>query len=156
MPYLYSEATRAIKNGWPTSVRHMALEFPWDRTAWTCDAQFMLGSSILVAPVFCESGEVEFYLPDGNWVNFWDESGEIVEGPQWIKETHDFTTLPMYVLEGTVLVTGREDETRTDYDWMKEENRIVKHYGNTEGESFDLWDAKGEHSEVVVMPTDMS
>jgi alpha-D-xyloside xylohydrolase len=156
MPYLYSEAMRAIKNGWPTSVRHMALEFPWDRTAWTCDAQFMLGSSILVAPVFCESGEVEFYLPDGNWVNFWDESGEIVEGPQWIKETHDFTTLPMYVLEGTVLVTGREDETRTDYDWMKMENRVVKHYGNTEGESFDLWDAKGERSEVVVMPTDMS
>jgi alpha-D-xyloside xylohydrolase len=53
----------AIKHGWPVSVRAMSLEFPSDRTAWLCDQQFMLGSSILVAPVFDESGEVEFYLP---------------------------------------------------------------------------------------------
>jgi alpha-D-xyloside xylohydrolase len=147
MPYLYSEAMRAIENGWPTSVRHMALEFPQDRTAWTCDAQFMLGSSILVAPVFCESGEVEFYLPEGTWVNFWD--GNMIQGPQWVKETHDFTTLPMYVREGTVLVMGREDETRTDYDWMDAGQRVVKDYGDTERVKFELWDSRGEVSEVV-------
>lgn len=81
MPYLYSEAMTAIKHGWPVSVRAMSLEFPEDRTAWLCDQQFMLGSSVLVAPVFSEDGEVEFYLPAGRWTSFWDDT--VVQGPVW-------------------------------------------------------------------------
>lgn len=60
MPYIFGEAMESIKHGWPVSVRAMALEFPDDKTAWMCDQQFMLGSRILVAPVFDESGNVEF------------------------------------------------------------------------------------------------
>ncbi|KAM0723392.1 hypothetical protein Q7P37_000378 [Cladosporium fusiforme] len=149
MPYLYSEAMRAVQNGWPTSVRAMALEFPEDRTAWTCDAQFMLGSSILVAPVFDEEGDVEFYLPEGKWTSFWDEE-EVLQGPRWVKQRHDFTTLPMYVREGAVLVLGVEGERRTRYDWMEAESRVVKRYGEVEeGASFELWDAEGAVSESV-------
>ena len=29
----------------------------------------MLGDSLLVAPVFSEEGEVEYYLPGGIWTN---------------------------------------------------------------------------------------
>lgn len=148
MPYLYSEAMRAAKNGWPASVRAMALEFPEDRTAWMCDAQFMLGSSVLVAPVFDEEGDVEFYLPEGAWTSFWDEE-EVLHGPRWVKQSHDFTTLPMFVREGAVLVLGQEGEKRTSYDWMDPENRVVKHYGDTEGASFELFDAEGGYSEAV-------
>ena len=148
MPYLYSEAIRSIEHGWPTSIRAMALEFPEDRTAWNCDAQFMLGSSILVAPVFSETGEVEFYLPEGQWTSFWDDE-DIIQGPRWVKQTHDFTTLPMYVREGTVLVLGQEEEKRTVYNWTDPENRVVKHYGNTEDVSFELYDAEGNTSKAV-------
>lgn len=148
MPYLYSEATRSIAAGWPVSVRAMALEFPDDRTAWTCDTQFMLGSRILVAPVFSEEGDVEFYLPEGAWTSFWDDE-EVIQGPRWIKQRHDFTTLPMYVREGTVLVLGQEGETRTVYDWMDSENREVKTYGNVEGVEFELFDAEGLGTEAV-------
>lgn len=147
MPYLYSEAMRAVKNGWPTSVRAMALEFPEDRTAWTCDAQFMLGKDILVAPVFDEEGDVEFYLPEGAWTSFWDD--EVISGPRWVKQRHDFTTLPMYVREGAVLVLGVEGEKRTSYDWMDPENRVVKRYGESAEGSFELFDAEGGHSEAV-------
>ena len=96
MPYLYSQAMESIAHGWPMSVRAMALEFPEDKTAWTCDTQFMLGSKLLVAPVFDESGDVEFYLPAGKWTSFWDES-QVIHGPRWVKETHSFETLPLYV-----------------------------------------------------------
>jgi alpha-D-xyloside xylohydrolase len=126
----------------------MALEFPEDRTAWMCDAQFMLGSSILVAPVFSETGEVEFYLPEGQWTSFWEDE-DVIQGPKWVKQTHDFTTLPMYVREATILVLGKEEEKRTVYDWTDLENRIVKHYGNTEGASFELYDAEGSTSQAV-------
>lgn len=141
MPYLYSQAMESIKHGWPVSVRHMALEFPGDRTAWLCDTQFMLGSSILVAPVFTEDGEVEFYLPEGNWTSFWDEK-DVIAGPKWVKQTHDFTTLPMYVREGAIIPLGKEGEKRTVYDWTKPE---IKVYGKAMDSRFELYDAEGRH-----------
>ena len=143
MPYLYSQAMVAIDNGWPTSVRAMALEFPEDRTAWSCDTQFMLGSDLLVAPVFDASGEVEFYLPEGRWTNFWDDS-RIVQGPRWVRETHNFETLPLYVREGTILVLGKEGEKRSHYDWAKPEEHEVRSYEPREGSSTVLYDADGK------------
>ena len=142
MPYLYSESMEAIKHGWPASVRAMALESPEDRTVWLCDQQFMLGSSILVAPVFDENGEVEFYLPSGKWTSFWDETKQ-VHGPRWVKETHGFETLPLYVREGTILVLGREGEKRTAYDWAKPENHEVRLYEPNGESTFRLYNADG-------------
>lgn len=145
MPYLYSTATEAVKHGWPVSVRAMALEFPEDRTAWLCDAQFMLGSRILVAPVFDESGEVEFYLPAGRWTSWWD--GNVVEGPKWVKEKHDFTSLPLYVRQGTLLVLGKEGEKRTTWDWR--EDVEVKLFEPDEDTEFTLVDSEGKEIGVL-------
>ena len=139
MPYLYSTAMESIAHGWPASVRAMFFEFPEDRTAWMCDQQFMLGSQILVAPVFDESGEVQFYLPSGKWTSFWN--GKTIEGPRWVQETHDFSTLPMYVREGAILVLGREGEKRTVWDWTKDVE--VKLFHPTESSTFDLVDSDG-------------
>ncbi|KAK4565740.1 hypothetical protein LTR86_003589 [Recurvomyces mirabilis] len=141
MPYIFSQAMDAIKHGWPVSVRAMALEFPDDRTAWTCDQQFMLGSSLLVAPVFDESGDVEFYLPQGKWTRFWDR--KVVEGPQWVQERHDLDTLPLYIREGTILVLGKEGEKRTVYDWTVADEVEVHLYETTLDSTFELYDADG-------------
>ncbi|GJC87525.1 alpha-xylosidase [Colletotrichum liriopes] len=65
MPYIFSEAQAAVEQGIPLSLRAMCIEFPEDPTSWYLDRQFMLGPSILAAPIFEESGEVEFYLPKG-------------------------------------------------------------------------------------------
>lgn len=70
MPYLYSQSIHSIANGLPLSLRAMCLEFPDDPTVWTLDRQFMVGDSLLVAPIFEESGEVQFYLPEGKWTDF--------------------------------------------------------------------------------------
>ncbi|KAK3698618.1 hypothetical protein LTR37_016846 [Vermiconidia calcicola] len=143
MPYLYSESLEAVKNGWPLSVRAMSLEFPEDRTAWYCDQQFMLGSKILVAPVFDESGEVEFYLPSGRWSSFWDAS-QTIDGPKWVKEKHNFETLPLHIRQGTILVVGKEGEKRTNYDWTKPENHEVRMYEPDGESSFPLCDPEGK------------
>ena len=34
---------------------------------WIC--QYMLGSALLVAPIFNPGGEVSYYLPAGEWLN---------------------------------------------------------------------------------------
>ena len=52
----------------------------------------MFGESLLIAPVLDPSGEVEFYLPRGEWTSWWDSS-KVVSGPGWRKEKHGYLTL---------------------------------------------------------------
>jgi alpha-D-xyloside xylohydrolase len=118
MPYIFSQAQEAVRLGIPLSLRAMCLEFPDDPTSWFLDRQFMFGDSLLVAPVFEESGAVEFYLPAGQWTNFF--TNETKHGPGWFKEQHDFDTLPLYVRENTVLILGAPQETKTVYDYSKD------------------------------------
>ena len=100
MPYLYLQAVTAHEEGIPM-MRPMFVEFPGDRACETLDKQYMLGDSLLTAPIFKESGEVEYYLPEGIWVNLL--TGETVTGGGWQKETHDYFSLPLMVRPGSVL-----------------------------------------------------
>ncbi|KAH0489746.1 hypothetical protein TgHK011_010161 [Trichoderma gracile] len=150
MPYLYAQAAEAIAGGLPLSVRAMCLEFPDDPTSWYLDRQFMLGSRLLVAPVFEESGEVEFYLPRGNWTNFF--TGEVRAGPGWRKETHNFDTLPLYVRENTILVMGKEGERRTVYDYL--EDVEVRLYHVTAGAEAELVDSEGKERGTLQIGAD--
>ncbi|KAG7284606.1 hypothetical protein NEMBOFW57_009211 [Staphylotrichum longicolle] len=139
MPYLFSQAQSSVKNGLPLSLRAMCIEFPEDPTAWTLDRQFMLGDSLLVAPVFEEDGTVQFYLPTGKWTNFF--TGEVKSGPGWVTETHPFGTLPLYVRPNTLLVLGKEGEKRTVYDYASDVE--VKSYFAGEGANAVLVDSEG-------------
>ena len=113
MPYLFAAAVEAVRTGAPL-MRAMVLEFPGDPGTHSLDRQYMLGASLLVAPVFCEDGRVSFYLPPGRWTSLL--SGEEVEGGSWRHETHGFQSLPLYVRENTLLSFGANDE-RPDYDY---------------------------------------
>ena len=114
MPYLYAVGLEASATGAPV-MRPMQLEFPDDPAVGHLDRQYMLGSDILVAPVFTASGDVEFYLPAGTWTNYFTR--ETVEGGSWRRENHGFTSLPLYVREGAVIPTGARDD-RPDYDYL--------------------------------------
>jgi alpha-D-xyloside xylohydrolase len=115
MPYLYAKAIEATQTGVPM-MRSMVMENPSDPACTTLDRQYHLGESLLVAPVFTESGEVDFYLPDngGAWTHLL--SGEKKVGGRWHRETHGFLSLPLYVAPNTVLPWGAETE-RPDYDY---------------------------------------
>ncbi|KAL7782200.1 glycoside hydrolase family 31 protein [Trichoderma ceciliae] len=147
MPYLYAQAVEAIAGGLPLSVRAMCLEFPEDPTSWYIDRQFMLGSKLLVAPIFEESGEVEFYLPEGRWTNFFTR--EVKSGPRWVKEKHNFDTLPLYVRENTVLILGNRGEKRTVYDYVKDVE--VHMYCTSAGAKVHLVDSDGNSSGTLVV-----
>jgi alpha-D-xyloside xylohydrolase len=113
MPYLWSAALQAHREGVPM-MRAMVLEFPEDRGCDTLDRQYMLGDSLLVAPVFTEDGAVDYYLPAGRWTNLL--TGEVHEGPGWRREVHGFLSLPLMVRPNTVLPLGAVDD-RPDYDY---------------------------------------
>ena len=113
MPYLYGAAVEAHEHGTPM-MRPMMLEFPDDPACDTLDRQYMMGESLLVAPVFHADSYVDYYLPDGLWTSLLD--GRKVQGGHWQRETHDFLSLPLMVRPGTVLPMGKQDD-RPDYDY---------------------------------------
>lgn len=112
MPYLFATAQEAVATGTPM-MRAMLLEFSEDPGCEPLDRQYMLGSSLLVAPVFREDGSVNVYLPRGRWTHLL--TGEVVDGCGWRTETHGFLSLPLYVRPNTLLAWGAKD-TRPDYD----------------------------------------
>ncbi|SCP98390.1 alpha-xylosidase [Anaerobium acetethylicum] len=113
MPYLYGQAVLAHEEGIPM-LRPMFVEFPEDRTCETLDKEYMLGDSLLVAPIFKKSGKVEYYLPEGSWINY--ITGEVLEGGRWIQEKHGYDTIPLMVRENSILPIG-SCQTRPDYDY---------------------------------------
>jgi len=115
MPYLYATAVEASETGVPM-MRSMVMEHPHDPACATLDRQYHLGGSLLVAPIFNEGGEVDFYLPEGTWTHLL--TGHQKSGGRWYRETHDFMSLPLYVAPNTVLPWGAETE-RPDYDYAQ-------------------------------------
>ncbi|MCU1445548.1 alpha-xylosidase [Cryobacterium sp.] len=113
MPYLYQVGLEAHAVGAPF-MRPMQLEFPDDPAVDYLDRQYLLGADLLVAPVFSESGDVQYYLPAGTWTNYL--TGEVTTGPLWRRETHAFDSIPLWVRGGAVLATGARDD-RPDYDY---------------------------------------
>ncbi|MDR0958785.1 MAG: alpha-xylosidase [Propionibacteriaceae bacterium] len=106
LPYLMRLSVDAHETGAPV-LRPMVFEFPDDRGAWTADTQYMLGDSLLVAPVFRDDGQVTYYVPEGRWTRLLDDEASphptVVEGPGWVTEQHGFLSLPLLVRPGAVL-----------------------------------------------------
>jgi alpha-D-xyloside xylohydrolase len=113
MPYLYAQAVESARRGVPV-LRAMLLEFPDDPGCDYLDRQYMLGESLLVAPVFSAEGEVTYYVPAGRWTSLL--TGAALTGPGWVRETHDFASLPVLVRPNTVLTLGNRSD-RPDYDF---------------------------------------
>ena len=113
MPYVYAQARAAASEGVPV-LRPMVLEFPTDPACAYLDRQYLLGESLLVAPIFNDGGRASYYLPEGVWTNFL--SGERIEGGRWRTETHGYFSLPLLAGPGSIIAVGAQD-TRPDYDY---------------------------------------
>ncbi len=140
MPYLYQTAVIAHETGIPV-MRPMILEYPEEPGMKNLDMQYMLGDSLLAAPVFSENGTAEYYLPNGTWTHLL--SGEVREGGRWYTDTYDYFSLPLYVRENTLL-PAREGVHVPDYDYR--ENTCLHLYQLEDGHTASCFvtDVKGE------------
>lgn len=103
MPYLYSSAYQTSQTGVPM-IRSMAMSFEEDRNCRYLDRQYMLGDSLLIAPIFNDYGMASYYLPEGRWFNFL--TGQMCTGGVWRQEYHDYLSIPMWVMENSVIPVG--------------------------------------------------
>ena len=140
MPYLYGQAVRSHTEGRPV-LRPMVLDFPQDRACDTLDRQYMFGDALLVAPIFKENGEVQYYLPEGTWYNLITEKE--VTGGKWQKETHDYHSLPLMVRPNSILPLGNNDQ-RPDYDYEDGVTLVVSAFDEGAEASVEIPDLSGE------------
>ena len=56
---------------------------PDDKETWTIDSEFLVGDSLLVAPIVNDgSRKRDIYLPSGSWTD--ELRANVVEGPVWL------------------------------------------------------------------------
>ncbi len=127
MPYLFNEAAKTVETGVST-MRAMVVEFEEDPMCAYLDKQYMLGESILIAPIFSEEGIVQYYVPEGKWTNFL--SGECIQGGKWTTEKYDYKSIPMLVRPNSLIAIGNQS-FKPDYDYR--EGVQIAAYGLIEG-----------------------
>jgi alpha-D-xyloside xylohydrolase len=115
MPYLYNMACTTSETAVPM-MRAMVLEYPEDPACAYLDTQYMLGDSLLVAPIFNDRGESSYYLPQGPWFNLID--GRCMFGGRWIAETHDYMSIPLFAPSGSIIPRGSCDN-KADYEYSQ-------------------------------------
>lgn len=135
MPYLYSMAVQTHEEGIPM-MTSMVMNYMEDPTCPFLDRQYMLGNSLLIAPIFNEEGTVEYYLPGGNWTNF--ITNEVMDRG-WHQEKYDYMGLPVMVKENSIIPIGNS-KTECVYDYL---DQVVFHI-------FELSD----HADFTVVTAD--
>ena len=130
MPYLFSNAVMTHRTGIPM-MRAMVIDYTSDPAVHSLDRQYMLGDSLLVAPVFNESGTVSFYLPDtGTWTDI--QTGESLEGGKWYSKKYDYFGLPLYAKPNSIIVYG---DFKRNFEYNYAENAQVVIYGLEDGKT---------------------
>ena len=143
MPYLYRNAVETSRTGVPM-MRSMVLEFTEDKNCAYLANQYMLGDSLLVAPIFNDQGIAEYYLPEGTWTSFL--TGEVKQGGKWYKEYHDYLSIPLYVRENSIVAVGARDDDAV-YDYA--DGVTLKVYALQEGKTAQTVVYSGENEVEV-------
>jgi len=100
-PYLLAQMDIAHETGLPP-MRPLFVDFEDDPRAAEVDDQFMLGPSLLIAPVLYEGARSrQVYLPAGaEWMNAWN--GESYAGGQCIEVAAPLEQVPVFVRDREV------------------------------------------------------
>lgn len=127
MPYLFAQAVRTHETGVPM-MRAMVLSYADDPACLYLDKQYMLGDSLLCAPVMNAEGTADVYLPAGKWTDIL--TGEVYEGGRYIRRTCSFLEMPILAKPGSIITYGSFDKNVV-YDYVQDANAVI--YGLEDG-----------------------
>ncbi|MBS1527990.1 MAG: DUF5110 domain-containing protein, partial [Bacteroidetes bacterium] len=100
IPYLYSAYADYHFKGIPP-FRALVMDYPNDKQTFHISDEYMIGSSILAAPLTEKEDERLVYLPEGNWYDF-NTNQKYAGGKAYTIKT-GLTQLPIFIKEGTIL-----------------------------------------------------
>jgi alpha-D-xyloside xylohydrolase len=116
LPYLYSAFGEYHDTGVPP-VRALVMDYPDDPATWTVDDQYMLGPSLMVAPLFTGQKKRMVYLPEGDWYDFWTQRK--YAGGRRIEVEKPVDEIPVFVKGDSLLPLAEPVEfvaPRTQFD----------------------------------------
>jgi alpha-glucosidase/alpha-D-xyloside xylohydrolase len=138
LPFLYSLAAQTHATGLPL-IRPVWFVDATDREALSRDDEFLLGDSLLVAPVLQQGARQRaLYLPAGKWWDYW--SGEAMEGGRQVSRPIDLRTLPLYLKAGAIVPFGPLRQYASE---PRDEPLILRVYPGADGR-FTLYEDDGE------------
>jgi len=115
LPYIQKTVTQATETGLPVQ-RAMVLAFPQDKAAWHFEDQYMFGDDLLVVPCLQPGGEVEFYLPAGEWKRMDDSSQQVFSGGRVHQLTLELVELAVFAQVGAKIPMGDDIEHTDEVD----------------------------------------
>lgn len=107
IPYLYSAFAGYRETGVPP-LRALVMDYPDDAKTWKVDDEYMMGKSLLVAPLFAGKSKRSVYLPKGEWYDFWTH--EKHEGSQKIEVEKGIEQIPVFVRGDSLLPLAKPIE----------------------------------------------
>lgn len=156
LPYIYSTFAKYYFEGIPP-FRAMAMEegFHYDSEESKADIssdtnpyavairkeikdQYMMGESILVAPLFKWKNERDVVLPKGNWYDFY--TGNYVGNGEIIHIEVGLDKIPLFVKDGGII--PMMPAIRQTSEWKENAALELRVYGEKNG-AFDLYDDDG-------------
>ncbi len=104
LPYLYTLFQQASLDGSPV-IRPLFYHYPQDRQAYDTQTQFLIGDSLLSAPI-SEPRAISrsVYLPQGTWFDYWD--GTAYAGQTSYDVAAPLDRWPLFVRGNSILPTG--------------------------------------------------
>ncbi len=140
-PLWASLANEAHETGAPVC-RPLVWTYQDDIDCWRVDDEFTVGNVLLVAPVLNTENQREVYLPEGRWLDFWNED-KILDGKQtitWKKsEKEGLWSFPLYIKEGAIIPLEVENEI-SGFGWDQEGEYIT----------LAIWPAKSKTNSFVL------
>jgi len=138
MPYMFAQAIKTHETGVPM-MRAMIIDFMADPVCRFLDTQYMIGDSLLVAPVMNSAGVAEFYLPYGIWTDI--VTGDVYEGGRYVKRTCSYTEMPILAKENSILGFGKF-ENDVVYDYVQDTEFVIYQLADGKTAEFTVYDAK--------------
>ena len=135
IPYYYSLAHETFETGVPL-IRPLIMEFPGDSRVANMYSEWMVGSSLLAAPILQPGGKRSVYMPAGDWYVF--GSNQVIKGARTIKVKAALDEVPMYVRAGTILPLGS----------------VIQHTGQMPGGALELQIYPGKDASFTLVEDD--
>lgn len=107
IPYLYSAYARYRQEGLPP-FRALVMDSPDDPNTFKLDDEYLMGDTVLVAPIFAGQSGRSVYLPQGEWFCFW--TGNRYEGGKTHEIQMGVEQIPLFVRSGSLLPLARPVE----------------------------------------------
>lgn len=131
LPYFKMIEKDSIEQGLPI-MRPMVLEFEDDYIASKIDDQYMLGDSLLVAPIFIDKARKrQVYLPKGDWFNFFTK--EKYEGNKTYNLSCEIAEILVFVKSGSIIPQIHNSEFV--FNNLENEEIIYTKYGEISDKS---------------------